>query len=456
MSIKLYNTLTRQTEEFKPIKKGKVGLYTCGPTVYNFAHIGNFRAYIFGDILKRALIYNNLDVNHIMNITDVDDKTIRESKATNTSLHEFTTHYIEEFEKDSESLNILPPTKYARAVEHIDKMVSLIEKLIKKGYAYKSNDGSVYFNVHKDKKYGQLSTIALSQKRENAAGRIQADEYDKDNADDFALWKAWDETDGDVFWETSLGKGRPGWHIECSAMSMEYLGASFDIHTGGVDLIFPHHENEIAQSECATGKKFVKYWLHNEWVMVEGKKMSKSVGNYVTLRTIVERGFNPIAYRFLLLQTRYRQQVNFTWEALQAAQNGLDNIKNQIANLGDAFKFSPKINNDFQEKFLEKINDDLNTPQALAVLQEVLKSDLHSNDKYETIMDFDRVLGLGLNKIKRHGKLIIPSEIDELKNQRDTARAEKNWSKSDDLRKQIEALGYIVEDTADGTKVSKK
>ena len=252
MALNLYNTLTKKVEPFTSLDGEHVGMYTCGPTVYNYAHIGNFRAYISADTAKRVIGYSGYDVNHVMNLTDVDDKTIRDSQKSGKTLEEFTTFYTEEFKKDSASLNIIPPERYTRAVEHIPHMVALIEKLIEKGFAYKTDDGSVYFDIAKDMEYGQLSTVVKDKQVANAAGRIKKDEYEKDNASDFALWKAWDETDGDVFWETSLGKGRPGWHIECSAMSMEYLGESFDVHTGGVDLIFPHHENEIAQSECAT------------------------------------------------------------------------------------------------------------------------------------------------------------------------------------------------------------
>src|SRR3989344_5381401 len=267
--ISLYNTLTRKKEDFFPMDKKEVLMYTCGPTVYNYPHIGNYRAYIFADTLKRVLEYGGYKVNHIMNLTDIDDKTIRDSQKEGKTLKEFTEFFAEEFFKDIKSLNIENPTKFTKATDYIDQMVEIIQKLLKNKLAYKSDDGSIYFDIKKFKSYGKLSGLVLENQKENASGRIKSDEYDKDNAQDFALWKAWDEKDGKNFWETELGKGRPGWHIECSAMSMANLGEQIDIHTGGVDNIFPHHENEIAQSEGATGKPFVKYWLHNEWVLVD-------------------------------------------------------------------------------------------------------------------------------------------------------------------------------------------
>ncbi len=452
MSLNLYNSLSKKVEPFVPLDpEGKsVGLYTCGPTPYNYAHIGNFRAYLSGDTVKRALMYCGYSVNHIMNITDVEDKTIRDSKASGKSLEEFTTFFTEEFKKDLALLNILPPAKYTRAVEHIPQMVALIETLIEKGFAYKSDDGSVYFNVRKDTEYGQLSEVAIAEQKENAGGRILKDEYEKENASDFALWKSWDESDGDVFWETSLGKGRPGWHIECSAMSMEYLGESFDIHTGGVDLIFPHHENEIAQSECATGKKFVNYWIHNEWVMVEGKKMAKSAGNFVTLHTIIEKGINPLAFRLLLLMSHYRSPVNFTWEALEGAESALKRLYTHFLELEDAGIVSAK----YKTEFTAHIENDLNTPLAIATLWELVKDpSVISVDKKETLLDFDRVLGLGLANLKREA---VPPEIMALASAREDARTEKNWARSDELRAEIENAGYVVKDTDKGPIVEKK
>ena len=313
MALIFYNTLSRKKDLFFPIDKGKVRMYTCGPTVYDYAHIGNLRAYIFADILKRVLLYSGLKVKHIMNLTDIDDKTIRDSQKEGKTLEEFTEFYSKEFFKDIKSVNMLEPTKFTKATDYIDDMVLIIEKLLEKGLAYKSEDGSIYFDIKKFKDYGKLSRLVLENQRENASGRIASDEYDKENVQDFALWKAWNKkVDGNIFWETGLGKGRPGWHIECSAMSMKTLGEQIDIHTGGVDNIFPHHENEIAQSEGVTGKQFVNYWMHNEWILVNQKKMAKSANNFYTLKNIMDRGINPIAYRFWLLMANYRTRAKRT------------------------------------------------------------------------------------------------------------------------------------------------
>ena len=370
--LKIYNTLTKNTEEFSPTKENEVKIYTCGPTVYNYPHIGNYRAYIFADILKRTISYNGYGVKHVMNITDVDDKTIRESQKEGKSLKEFTEFYENEFKKDIASLNIINPDKFTKATDYIDKMVEIIEKLIEKGFAYKSTDGSVYFNINKFTDYGKLSGIQLNNQKENAEGRINTDEYEKDNVQDFALWKAWDEKDGEVFWETTLGKGRPGWHIECSAMSMANLGEEIDIHTGGVDLIFPHHENEIAQSEGATGKKFSKYWMHNEHLMVDGKKMAKSSNNFYTLRDIINKDINPLSFRLLLLSASYRTRMNFTWDSLEAEKIALEHMYRRFFELGEEIG---EVNQDYVKGFKEVINDDLDTPWALNILWDLLKNE---------------------------------------------------------------------------------
>ena len=452
MALNLYNTLTKKVEPFTPINPGKVGLYTCGPTVYNYAHIGNFRAYLSADILRRTLAYCGYEVTHIMNLTDVDDKTIRDSQANKKSLEEFTVFYANEFKKDSAHLNILPPKTYARAVEHIPQMLKLIETLVDNGHAYITPDGSAYFNVHTDTAYGQLSPVKIIEKIENAGGRIKLDEYEKDNADDFALWKAWDNADGDVFWlpeeilkhETKLAKGRPGWHIECSAMSMEYLGTTFDIHTGGIDLVFPHHENEIAQSECATGKKFVNYWLHNEWVMVEGKKMSKSAGNFATLHTVMEKGINPLAFRLWALMGHYRTSVNFTWDTIEGTANALKRLHAKYLELPEGGSTVESYVNEFRTT----IENDVDTPRALALMWKLLDdTDVAPQDIRATLLDFDQVLGLGLSDLK---KAEIPTEILKLAQEREEARKAKNWAQSDVLRDQITAKGYSVKDTENG------
>jgi cysteinyl-tRNA synthetase len=473
MSLKFFNTLSREKEEFIPLKKGEVKMYSCGPTVYNYPHIGNYRAYIFADILKRVLLYSNFKVKHIMNITDVDDKTIYNSQKEKKSLKEFTEFYTKEFYKDIESLNILKPTKFTKATEYIDEMVKIIKKLLEKKLAYKSLDGSIYFDIKKFENYGKLSGITLEQLKENASGRTNNDEYEKDNAQDFALWKAYDKKDGNVFWKNELGKGRPGWHIECSAMSMKNLGEEIDIHTGGVDNIFPHHENEIAQSEGATGKRFVKYWMHNEWVLVDHKKMAKSFNNFYTLKDLVTKEISPITYRFWLLMANYRTRVNFVWEAIEGADTALKRLYRLYMELG---KPVGKINKNYQEKFKESINDDLDTPKALVILWDLIKDEKISNaDKKATVLDFDKVLGLGFEDLKEEkisiktgkfdltlGKATvyitrgkIPNSIMDLVKKRELAREKKYFKESDELRDKIASLGYKVKDNSGGPEISK-
>ncbi len=425
-------------------------MYTCGPTVYNYPHIGNYRAYILADTLKRVLLYEGFKVKHIMNLTDVDDKTIFNSQKEGKTLKEFTEFYTKEFLKDIKSLNILNPNKFTKATDYINEMANIIKKLMKKGLAYKSADNSIYYDIGKFKNYGKLSRLVLERQKENASGRIRTDEYDKDNAQDFALWKAWDEKDGNVFWENKLGKGRPGWHIECSAMSMKNLGEQIDIHTGGVDLIFPHHENEIAQSEGATEKRFVRYWMHNEWVLVDNKKMAKSFNNFYTLRNITEKDINPISYRFWLLMANYRTRVNFVWEALEGADIALKRLYNLYVNLGEA---KGKVDVKYQKKFKEYLENDLDTPRALSLLWDLIKDEsIPGANKKATVLDFDKVLGLGFENLKKEK---IPSKITKLAEEREEARKNKNFKKSDELREKINSLGYEIKDTGNSYKVSK-
>ncbi len=448
--LKLYNTLSRQIEEFKPMSPPGVGLYTCGPTVYNYPHIGNYRSYLFADTLKRYLKYAGYEVKHVMNLTDVDDKTIRDSQKAGKSLEDFTQFYSKEFFRDLEDLNIEPADIYPKATEHIPEMVNIINTLVDKHCAYKSTDGSIYFDIEKFNNYGQLAHLKKDELKEGGSERIKTDDYTKDNVQDFALWKAWDKNDGDVFWENELGKGRPGWHIECSAMSMKYLGPSFDIHTGGIDLIFPHHENEIAQSECATGKPFVKYWMHNGWLMVDGKKMSKSLNNFYTLRDIEKKGFSPLVYRYLVLQNHYRTPLNFTWDSLGAAQNGLEHLQSKYLELGEK---TGLIDQEYKNKFRQAMDNDLETPQALAFVWDLLKNQAVSNaDKKATILDFNKVLGLGLSKLK---EIEISAEIQKLIDEREIARQNKDFQKSDELRQQINNLGFEIKDTSVGPKISR-
>ncbi len=450
MALELYNTLTRTKEKFFPLNPPKVSLYTCGPTVYNIPHIGNYRAYIFADILRRTLAYNHYEVMHVMNLTDVDDKTIRDSQAAKKSLKEFTELYTNEFFKDRDTLNIIPAVKYTKATDYISQMVALTETLLAKEYAYRGDDGSIYFNIKKDPSYGKLSNITIEKLEDNASGRIKKDEYDKENAQDFALWKMWDEADGDVFWETPLGKGRPGWHIECSAMSMTTLGETLDIHTGGMDNMFPHHENEIAQSECATGKPFSRFFLHNGLLLVDGKKMSKSLGNFYSLRDLIDKGYDPLAYRLWLLTSHYRTLTNFSLEALKGSETALKRLYREFLAL-DSQSTTGHINEAYKEKFLAFINDDLDTPRALTVMWDILKDTAVSDaDKKATLLDFDKVLGLKLADQKEEP---LSEEVKTLARRRKEARIKKDFKESDTLRKQIEELGYEVKDTEDGQEI---
>jgi len=462
-SICFFNTLTRRKEAFKPIDDGKVRMYTCGPTVYDYAHIGNFRAFVFEDLLKRWLKYRGLNVTHVMNLTDVDDKTIRGSQKQQMPLRQFTDFYAEAFFEDVAALNIEPADYYPRATEHIAEMVALIKRLTEKGYAYRGEDGSIYYAISKFKDYGKLSKIKVAELK--AGARVKVDEYAKEEAQDFALWKTWTQEDGDVFWETELGKGRPGWHIECSAMSMRYLGETFDVHCGGVDNMFPHHENEIAQSEAATGKKFVNYWLHNEHLLVEGKRMAKRYGNFYTLRDLLGKGFDPIAIRYLLLSTHYRQQFNFTFEGLDAAKGAVERLRNLMRRLQDANgkasgeKLTALIGK-VQASFGEAMDDDLNISVALAALfdfardvNNLLDADAVSRDEaaqvYALLSGFDSILGV-IGKVEVEAAL--PKEAEELIKKREEARKAKDWKTADAIRQQLKAMGIVIEDTAQGAR----
>ena len=464
--LKLYNTLTRKKDAFKPLKDKIVKMYSCGPTVYNYAHIGNFRAYICSDILKRWLIYRKYKVKHIMNITDVDDKTIRDSKKEGMPLKGFTRKYEKAFMEDIEILNILKADVYPRATEHINQMIELIQKLLKNGIAYATNDG-VYFDIRKFKYYGRLSNIKIDEQKSDV--RINNDEYEKDNAQDFALWKFWDKEDGEIYWNAPFGKGRPGWHIECSAMSMECLGQQLDIHTGGVDLIFPHHENEIAQSESVTGKKFVKYWLHNEYILVEGKKMSKSLGNFYTLRDLMNKGYSAKAIRYLLLSTHYRQQLNFTLNGIDSAQNSVDRLQEFIDMLylihnDKKDKSALELLSRTKDNFEKAMDDDLNISEALGnvfVMVKELNMDISNNNISETdaklIIKFMEKVNTIIDVLDI-SKIELPKEVIRIVKERDKARIEKDWTTSDSLRNKLNNRGYIVKDTQLGTlvKLAKK
>ena len=473
MTLKIYNTLTRKKEDFVPLdeKNKKVKMYVCGPTVYNYVHIGNVRAYIFADTLGRIIKFNGYKLKEVMNITDVDDKTIRDSQKENINLKKFTNRYEKAFLENIKEMNIKIPEHMPRATENIEQMADIIKKLLDKGYAYKTKDG-IYFSIQKSEKYGELAGLEKVELKTGASNRVLKDEYEKDNADDFALWKFYTKEDGDVFWETEIGKGRPGWHIECSAMSSRYLGKQFDIHTGGIDLIFPHHTNEIAQSEAAFDvHPWVKYWMHNEHVMVNNKKMSKSLGNFYTLEDIKNKGFDPLVFRYFILLTHYRKKLNFTIKNLQKAQNAYQRLKNIISELGD----DGELNKKYLEEFEQAINDDLNIPEALQVLWKLLR-DKEAKGKIKTVEKMDQVLGLklmekedvGLDELKKIAeekitkkeakmRLIedIPKEVAELVIKRETVRKEKNFEKADELRDMIKEKGFQLDDTDEGVKVRK-
>jgi cysteinyl-tRNA synthetase len=390
MPFRIHNTLSRRVEEFKPLDDNRVGMYTCGPTVYDYPHIGNYRTFVFQDILRRWLKYRGYALRHVMNLTDVDDNTIRNAKAAALGLREYTEKYIQAFEMDRQILSLEDPEIVVRATDSIDDMVKLIQTLIEKGYAYAS-EGSVYFRVAAFKNYGQLTKIDLSGIRDGA--RIDSDKYDKNDARDFALWKVAKE--GEPFWETPLGPGRPGWHIECSVMSMKYLGETFDIHSGGVDLIFPHHENEIAQSEAATGKPFVRYWLHAEHLIVNGEKMSKSLGNFYTLRDLLARGYKPSAIRYLLASVPYRRHLNFTFDGLHQAEQSIARLRNFRLRVAKE-AFPPGENAALQNRaraacrsFEDSMDDDLNTAEALGVVFAMVRDGNTAMDRGE-FRDGDR------------------------------------------------------------------
>ena len=465
MALKFYNTLTRKKQIFKPLQDKRVGLYTCGPTVYNYAHIGNLRTYIFEDILRRVLEYNGYNVRHIMNITDVEDKIIRDAKKTGKTIYKFTEPYEKSFYGDLKNLNIKKAYKYPKATAHISEMIKIIGSLLKKDLAYKA-DGSIYFDISKFKKYGRLSGVKTRKLKTGA--RIDSDEYVKENAEDFVLWKK--AKAGEPWWDADFSSagpafakamaGRPGWHIECSAMSIKYLGPTFDIHAGAVDLIFPHHENEIAQSEGASGKKFVNYFIEGEHLLVDGKKMSKSLGNIFNLRDVESKGFDPLAFRYLTLTAHYRSKLNFTWKSLKAAQNALNNLREAIENLKTATKHTNKLENlrilrgRLEEKFKKYINNDLNAPRALAFLWKVIKSQkINMEIKYRLIIDFDKVFGLNLVNVKIEK---IPPQILKLAKDREKYRQEKDFKKADKLRQKIESFGWLIEDTSHGPKLKNK
>ncbi len=470
--MKFHNTLTRKKEEFKPIIKGLVRMYTCGPTVYNYVQIGNLRTFLFEDLLRRWLKYRGYNVKQVMNLTDVDDKTIRDSQKEGKTLKEFTEFYTKAFFEDIDALGIERAEVYPKATDHVKEMVEMIKQLLEKGLAYKTEDG-IYFSISKFKTYGDLAHIDVEKLQAGASGRVKADEYEKENVADFALWKFWDEKDGDVFWEAEIQKGRPGWHIECSAMSAKHLTEAFkdnkflpekfttlDIHTGGVDNIFPHHQDEIAQTEGCVGRKFVNYWLHSEFLLVDGKKMSKSLGNFYTLKDLMAKGYNPLAVRYLLLSTHYRQKMNFTFEALEGATTAVQRLNDFMLKLKEARGSTNKaeVHDAIQKaklQFEQSLDEDLEISPALASIFELMNSvnkqlDNHTLSKQdaEAVVQFMNEVNSVLGVLAKEEKLT--PELQKLVDEREKARQIKNWSRTDELRDELKKHGIAVEDTPHG------
>lgn len=470
-SLQFFNTETKKKEPFEPYAPNHVKMYTCGPTVYNFAHIGNFRTYVFEDILRRTLKFFGYQVNQVMNLTDVDDKTIRGAIEKNLPLLEFTQPYKNAFFVDLSVLGIDRVENYPAATDYIPHMIDFIQKLLDRGFAYKSADRSIYFSIEKFPRYGCLSHLKLDELKLGAgdARVLIGDEYDKENASDFVLWKAYDpERDGHIFWESPFGKGRPGWHLECSTMAIQLLGPKLDIHVGAVDNIFPHHENEIAQSEACTGELFVKYWLHSEHLLVDHKKMSKSLGNFYTLRDLLDKGYEGKEIRYLLMQTHYRTQLNFTFESLEGAKRSLARLNDfiqriqQISHCGEATPFLQKILQKALVAFSEAMADDLNISVALSAIFDMMyEINLLESNYSLTIEDAALILNMlhqfnrVLNVFSFDALAHIPPQFLDWLSQRDEARAQKNWKEADRLRHALLEQGYLIEDTPQGSRLKK-
>ncbi len=463
--MKVFNTLTQHLEEFVPLDGNHVRLYTCGPTVYNYAHIGNFRAYVFEDLLRRTLKYFGFRVTQVMNLTDVDDKTIRGAREAGVPLNTFTQTFKDAFFSDLKILNIEPAEHYPAATDHVPEMIEIIRTLMAKKHAYRSEDGSVYFSVASFPSYGRLAHLDMAGLKPGA--RVAHDEYEKENLADFALWKAWDEADGDVVWDSPWGRGRPGWHIECSAMSTRYLGVTFDLHTGGVDNIFPHHEDEIAQSEAASGQPFVKYWMHCAHLVVEGRKMSKSLGNFFTLRDLLGRGYTGREIRYVLSAGHYRQSLNFSFDALGAARSALqrlDEFQDRLAEIAarDAAAALPDWAVSVQQRFEAALADDLAISGALGALFDMVHAGNKAMDAGTVppaaaaavrglLARFDSVLAF-----LARPETEAPAEALALLAQRQAARQAKNWPESDRIRNELAAQGWIIQDTPQGPKLKRK
>lgn len=455
--IKFYNSLTQKKEEFVPIQKGNVGLYTCGPTVYDYSHIGNFRTFLFEDLLKRVLLALGYKVHHVMNITDVDDKTIKKANHEKKELNEITNKYTDAFLKDIKLLRILEANDYPKATDHVSEMIQMIEVLIDKKFAYISKDGSVFFKISKYSDYGRLVNLSNS----TILNEEQlSDEYDLENVNDFALWKSHKNEDGKVSWDSPWGKGRPGWHIECSAMSTKFLGVHFDIHCGGVDNKFPHHENELAQSVCSLESPFVNYWLHSEFLTVEGKKMSKSLNNYYIISDLIEKGFTYEDFRFIVLSAHYRSKVNFSIKRKDEAKSAIkriEEIRQRLLDISNEFSNNlPNEANDFNEALM----DDLDTPKALAIFFNWVRLTNQNIDQKNTSEEEAKTGNAFIEYFNSIFAILddsteLPDEVQSLVNSREDYRKNKEWQKSDLIRDKLLSLGWKLKDTPHGTKVTK-
>ncbi len=466
--LRFFNTLSRQVEEFHPLEEGKVRMYICGPTVWNFAHIGNFRTFVFGDVLRRYLKFKGYAVTHAFNLTDIDDRIINEAAARNISIDEFTAPYIQYFWEDFDALGNERPEVTPRATHHIAEMIDIILKLLENGHAYES-DGSIYYRITAFPDYGKLSKINFSGNRDGGSERIDTDKYDKEDARDFALWKLVGPED-EPGWDAPFGRGRPGWHIECSAMAMKYLGETFDLHAGGMDLQFPHHENEIAQSEGATGKQFAKYWLHSEFLKIDDVTMSKSKGNFFTFRDLRDQGYSALAIRYLLLSVPTRKQLNFTFEGLQGAESTVERLRSFRQRITETKVYDFGVNSVLAERveasireFTEAMDDDFNTATALASIHNLVRDVNTGMQRYglleqdkelllETIRKFDSVLGI----FGTADESSLDAEIEALVEERQEARRNRDFARSDEIRDLLAEKGIILEDTKDGVRWKRK
>ena len=465
--LRFRNTLSGRIEEFRPLNDGEVRFYYCGPTVWEYGHIGNFRSAVAADIVRRYLKFKGYKVTHVMNITDVEDRIIAKSQEAGLTIDDYTAKYIDALWEDFDALGCERPEVVPRATRHIPEMVSLIEKLLATGHAYRS-DGSIYYRIASFPEYGKLSKINFAGNIAGASERVDTDKYEKEDARDFALWKE-PASESEPAWDTEIGKGRPGWHIECSAMSMKYLGESFDIHAGGIDLVFPHHENEIAQSEGATGKQFVRYWIHFEHLKVEGETMSKSKGNYYTFRDITAKGFSPAAIRYFLLSVPYNKQLNFTFDALAGAEKTVASLRDFRARLSEA-RTEPGMNEKLHEiaertlrEFEAGMDDDLNTSVALAVVHNLsrevntalARKQVKAENQRELLDVIERVDTV-LNIFGKGQREILESEVQSLVDERQEARRRRDFGRADEIRRELANRGIILEDTKDGVRWKRK